>query len=171
MMNTQDTNQKKTLKKGRKGWVVAAALVATLGAGTMLYNGNNSVPTPSVPKTGQTTQKADDKTPAAEAGKELADKSKALVNDLAKEMLEGFNSESSSAAIGSQIGVPTVRIQGAKNFSEAVTEVKPAESYLAKPMKPLGEKDGKPIVGPVQPTEKPVENKPAEKPVETKPAE
>ena len=171
MMNTQDTNQKKTLKKGRKGWVVAAALVATLGAGTMLYNGNNSVPTPSVPKTGQTTQKADDKTPAAEAGKELADKSKALVNDLAKEMLEGFNSESSSAAIGSQIGVPTVRIQGAKNFSEAVTEVKPAESYLAKPMKPLGEKDGKPIVGPVQPTEKPVENKPAEKPVENKPTE
>ena len=58
MMNTQDTNQKKTLKKGRKGWVVAAALVATLGAGTMLYNGNNSVPTPSVPKTGQTTQKS-----------------------------------------------------------------------------------------------------------------
>ena len=35
MMNTQDTNQKKTLKKGRKGWVVAAALGATLGAGTM----------------------------------------------------------------------------------------------------------------------------------------
>ena len=174
-MNTQDTNQKKTLKKGRKGWVVAAALVATMGAGTMLYNGNNSVPTPSVPKTGQTTQKADDKTPSSEAGKDLADKSKALVNDLAKELVEGLD-KGTSAAIGSQIGVPTVRIQGAKNFSEAVTEVKPEESYLAKPMKPLGEKDGKPIVGPVQPAgnepaEKPVETKPAEKPVETKPAE
>ena len=166
MMNTQDTNQKKTLKKGRKGWVVAAALVATMGAGTMLYNGNNSVPTPSVPKTGQTTQKADDKTPSSEAGKDLADKSKALVNDLAKELVEGLD-KGTSAAIGSQIGVPTVRIQGAKNFSEAVTEVKPEESYLAKPMKPLGEKDGKPIVGPVQPAE----NKPAEKPVETKPSE
>ena len=175
MMNTQDTNQKKTLKKGRKGWVVAAALVATMGAGTMLYNGNNSVPTPSVPKTGQTTQKADDKTPSSEAGKELADKSKALVNDLAKELVEGLD-KGTSAAIGSQIGVPTVRIQGAKNFSEAVTEVKPEESYLAKPMKPLGEKDGKPIVGPVQPAEnkpaeKPVETKPSEKPAETKPAE
>ena len=177
MMNTQDTNQKKTLKKGRKGWVVAAALVATMGAGTMLYNGNNSVPTPSVPKTGQTTQKADDKTPSSEAGKDLADKSKALVNDLAKELVEGLD-KGTSAAIGSQIGVPTVRIQGAKNFSEAVTEVKPAESYLSKPMKPLGEKDGKSIVGPVQPAEnkpaetKPAENKPAEnKPVETKPAE
>ena len=181
-MNTQDTNQKKTLKKGRKGWVVAAALVATMGAGTMLYNGNNSVPTPSVPKTGQTTQKADDKTPSSEAGKDLADKSKALVNDLAKELVEGLD-KGTSAAIGSQIGVPTVRIQGAKNFSEAVTEVKPEESYLAKPMKPLGEKDGKPIVGPVQPAEtkpaetkpaetKPAENKPAEnKPAETKPAE
>ena len=174
-MNTQDTNQKKTLKKGRKGWVVAAALVATMGAGTMLYNGNNSVPTPSVPKTGQTTQKADDKTPSSEAGKELADKSKALVNDLAKELVEGLD-KGTSAAIGSQIGVPTVRIQGAKNFSEAVTEVKPEESYLAKPMKPLGEKDGKPIVGPVQPAEnkpaeKPVETKPSEKPAETKPAE
>ena len=175
MMNTQDTNQKKTLKKGRKGWVVAAALVATMGAGTMLYNGNNSVPTPSVPKTGQTTQKADDKTPSSEAGKDLADKSKALVNDLAKELVEGLD-KGTSAAIGSQIGVPTVRIQGAKNFSEAVTEVKPEESYLAKPMKPLGEKDGKPIVGPVQPAgnkpaEKPVETKPAEKPAETKPTE
>ena len=185
MMNTQDTNQKKTLKKGRKGWVVAAALVATMGAGTMLYNGNNSVPTPSVPKTGQTTQKADDKTQSSEAGKDLADKSKALVNDLAKELVEGLD-KGTSAAIGSQIGVPTVRIQGAKNFSEAVTEVKPEESYLAKPMKPLGEKDGKPIAGPVQPaenkpaenkpaetklTEKPVKTKPAEKPVETKPTE
>ena len=171
-MNTQDTNQKKTLKKGRKGWVVAAALVATMGAGTMLYNGNNSVPTPSVPKTGQTTQKADDKTPSSEAGKDLADKSKALVNDLAKELVEGLD-KGTSAAIGSQIGIPTVRIQGAKNFSEAVTEVKPEESYLAKPMKPLGEKDGKPIVGPVQPAEnKPAENKPAEtKPAENKPAE
>ena len=174
-MNTQYTNQKKTLKKGRKGWVVAAALVATMGAGTMLYNGNNSVPTPSVPKTGQTTQKADDKTPSSEAGKDLADKSKALVNDLAKELVEGLD-KGTSAAIGSQIGVPTVRIQGAKNFSEAVTEVKPEESYLAKPMKPLGEKDGKPIVGPVQPAgnkpaEKPVETKPVEKPAETKPAE
>ena len=172
MMNTQDTNQKKTLKKGRKGWVVAAALVATMGAGTMLYNGNNSVPTPSVPKTGQTTQKADDKTPSSEAGKDLADKSKALVNDLAKELVEGLD-KGTSAAIGSQIGVPTVRIQGAKNFSEAVTEVKPAESYLSKPMKPLDEKDGKSIVGPVQPAEnKPAETKPAEtKPTETKPAE
>ena len=175
MMNTQYTNQKKTLKKGRKGWVVAAALVATMGAGTMLYNGNNSVPTPSVPKTGQTTQKADDKTPSSEAGKDLADKSKALVNDLAKELVEGLD-KGTSAAIGSQIGVPTVRIQGAKNFSEAVTEVKPEESYLAKPMKPLGEKDGKPIVGPVQPAgnkpaEKPVETKPVEKPAETKPVE
>ena len=171
MMNTQDTNQKKTLKKGRKGWVVAAALVATLGAGTMLYNGNNSVPTPSVPKTGQTTQKADEKDPASEVGKDLADKSKALVNDLAKELVGGLDNGTSAAAIGSQIGVPTVRIQGAKNFSEAVTEVKPAESYLAKPMKPLGEKDGKPIAGPVQPAVKPVENKPAEKPVKNKPTE
>ena len=169
-MNTQDTNQKKTLKKGRKGWVVAAALVATLGAGTMLYNGNNSVPTPSVPKTGQTTQKADEKAPASEVGKDLADKSKALVNNLAKELVGDLDNGTSAAAIGSQIGVPTVRIQGAKNFSEAVTEVKPAESYLAKPMKPLGEKDGKPIAGPVQPAVKPVETKPAVKPVETKPA-
>lgn len=171
MMNTQDTNQKKTLKKGRKGWVVAAALVATLGAGTMLYNGNNSVPTPSVPKTGQTTQKADEKDPASEVGKDLADKSKALVNDLAKELVGGLDNGTSAAAIGSQIGVPTVRIQGAKNFSEAVTEVKPAESYSAKPIKPLGEKDGKPIAGPVQPAVKPVETKPAVKPVENKPAE
>ena len=178
-MNTQDTNQKKTLKKGRKGWVVAAALVATLGAGTMLYNGSSSVPTPSVTKTGQTTKSADDKSSASEVGKDLTDKSKEVVNDLAKEMLDGFDNRT-SAAIGTQIKTPTIRIQGAKNFSEAVTEVKPAESNLAKPMKPLGEKDDEPIVGPVKPAEKlvetkpaekPVENKPTEKPVETKPAE
>ena len=170
-MNTKETNQKKTLKKGRKGWVVAAALVATMGAGTMLYNGNKSVPTPTVTKTGQTTKKVDNKPQTPEIGKEWTDKSKSLANDLAKELLEGLGNET-AATIGTQIGTPTVRIQGAKNFSEAVTEVKPEESYLAKPMKPLGEKDGKPIVGPVQPAEKPTENKPAEtKPAETKPAE
>ena len=59
-MNQNNTNQKKTLKKGRKGWVVAAALVATIGAGAMLQNQSNSVPTPSVTKTGQTVQKADE---------------------------------------------------------------------------------------------------------------
>ena len=174
-MNTKETNQKKTLKKGRKGWVVAAALVATMGAGTMLYNGNKSVPTPTVTKTGQTTKKVEDKPQTPEIGKEWADKSKSLANDLAKELLEGLGNETAATIgtqIGTQIGTPTVRIQGAKNFSEAVTEVKPEESYLAKPMKPLGEKDGKPIVGPVQPAEKPTENKPAEtKPAETKPAE
>ena len=174
-MNTKETNQKKTLKKGRKGWVVAAALVATMGAGTMLYNGNKSVPTPTVTKTGQTTKKVEDKPQTPEIGKEWTDKSKSLANDLAKELLEGLGNETAATIgtqIGTQIGTPTVRIQGAKNFSEAVTEVKPEESYLAKPMKPLGEKDGKPIVGPVQPAEKPTENKPAEtKPAENKPAE
>ena len=174
-MNTKETNQKKTLKKGRKGWVVAAALVATMGAGTMLYNGNKSVPTPTVTKTGQTTKKVEDKPQTPEIGKEWTDKSKSLANDLAKELLEGLGNETAATIgtqIGTQIGTPTVRIQGAKNFSEAVTEVKPEESYLAKPMKPLGEKDGKPIVGPVQPAEKPTENRPAEtKPAETKPAE
>ena len=31
MIEKQNTNEKKTLKKGRKGWVISAAIVALLG--------------------------------------------------------------------------------------------------------------------------------------------
>ena len=166
-MNQNNTNQKKTLKKGRKGWVVAAALVATIGAGAMLQNQSNSVPTPSVTKTGQTVQKADEE-PKNKNGES---------KDFAKSMNEAIESVAGS--------IPSIRIQGASRFSEVVSSVEQEQPVLAQPMNPLKKEDDKKLIGPVQelvvekpaettkPVEKPAETtKPVEKPVEpTKPVE
>ena len=156
-MNQNNTNQKKTLKKGRKGWVVAAALVATIGAGAMLQNQSNSVPTPSVTKTGQTVQKADEE-PKNKNGES---------KDFAKSMNEAIESVAGS--------IPSIRIQGASRFSEIVSSVEQEQPVLAQPMNPLKKEDDKKLIGPVQElvVEKPVEpTKPVEKPVEpTKPVE
>ena len=166
-MNQNNTNQKKTLKKGRKGWVVAAALVATIGAGAMLQNQSNSVPTPSVTKTGQTVQKADEE-PKNKSGES---------KDFAKSMNEAIESVAGS--------IPSIRIQGASRFSEVVSSVEQEQPVLAQPMNPLKKEDGKKLIGPVQElvVEKPVEptktvekpaktTKPVEKPAETtKPVE
>jgi len=156
-MNQNNTNQKKTLKKGRKGWVVAAALVATIGAGAMLQNQSNSVPTPSVTKTGQTVQKADEE-PKNKNGES---------KDFAKSMNEAIESVAGS--------IPSIRIQGASRFSEVVSSVEQEQPVLAQPMNPLKKEDDKKLIGPVQElvVEKPVETtKPVEKPTETtKPVE
>ena len=50
-MNTKNTNEKKTLKKGRKGWVVAAAIVATIAGASALNQPSQT--TPILTKTGQ----------------------------------------------------------------------------------------------------------------------
>ena len=50
-MNTENTNEKKTLKKGRKGWVVAAAIVATIAGASALNQPSQT--TPILTKTGQ----------------------------------------------------------------------------------------------------------------------
>ena len=54
MMNKNNTNEKKVLKKGRRGWVVSAAIVALLGvsAGTVVLNNNNQIPDQILTKTG-----------------------------------------------------------------------------------------------------------------------
>ena len=156
-MNQNNTNQKKTLKKGRKGWVVAAALVATIGAGAMLQNQSNSVPTPSVTKTGQTVQKGDEE-PKNKNGES---------KDFAKSMNEAIESVAGS--------IPSIRIQGASRFSEVVSSVEQEQPVLAQPMNPLNKEEDKKIIGPVQElvVEKPAETtKPVEKPAETtKPVE
>lgn len=43
-MDRQNTNEKKTLKKGRRGWVISAAIVALLGisAGTVMLQNQSS---------------------------------------------------------------------------------------------------------------------------------
>ena len=43
-MDRQNTNEKKTLKKGRRGWVISAAIVALLGisAGTIVLQNKSS---------------------------------------------------------------------------------------------------------------------------------
>jgi len=43
-MDRQNTNEKKTLKKGRRGWVISAAIVALLGilAGTVVLQNQSS---------------------------------------------------------------------------------------------------------------------------------
>ena len=43
-MDRQNTNEKKSLKKGRRGWVISAAIVALLGisAGTVVLQNQSS---------------------------------------------------------------------------------------------------------------------------------
>lgn len=43
-MDRQNTNEKKTLKKGRRGWVISAAIVVLLGisAGTVVLQNQSS---------------------------------------------------------------------------------------------------------------------------------
>ena len=76
MMNKNNTNEKKVLKKGRRGWVVSAAIVALLGvsAGTVVLNNNNQIPDQILTKTGSKDEssKSDDKSDKLTSASEKA---------------------------------------------------------------------------------------------------
>ena len=79
MINKQNTNEKKTLKKGRRGWVISAAIVALLGisAGSVILQ-NQQTPDQILTKTGKvanssSTEKDDKSSELSKASEKAAE--------------------------------------------------------------------------------------------------
>ena len=87
MIKKQNTNEKKTLKKGRKGWVISAAIVALLGisAGTVVLQ-NQQTPDQILTKTGKvanssSTEKDDKSSELSKASEKAAEAIKEVLNN------------------------------------------------------------------------------------------
>lgn len=87
MIEKQNTNEKKTLKKGRKGWVISAAIVALLGisAGTVVLQ-NQQTPDQILTKTGKvanssSTEKDDKSSELSKASEKAAEAIKEVLNN------------------------------------------------------------------------------------------
>ena len=87
MIEKQNTNEKKTLKKGRKGWVISAAIVALLGisAGTVVLQ-NQQTPDQILTKTGKvanssSTEKDDKSSELSKASEKAAEVIKEALNN------------------------------------------------------------------------------------------
>lgn len=87
MIEKQNTNEKKTLKKGRKGWVISAAIVALLGisAGTVVLQ-NQQTPDQILTKTGKvakssSTEKDDKSSELSKASEKAAESIKEVLNN------------------------------------------------------------------------------------------
>ena len=94
-MNTKNTNKKKTLKKGRKGWVVAAAIVATIAGASALNQPSQT--TPILTKTGQPSSPTT-KAPSATV-----------------------KEEKKSPTTAPEVQAPTVKVTAGTHFSEPVS--------------------------------------------------
>ena len=94
-MNTKNTNEKKTLKKGRKGWVVAAAIVATIAGASALNQPSQT--TPILTKTGQPSSPTT-KAPSATV-----------------------KEEKKSPTTAPEVQNPTVKVTAGTHFSEPVS--------------------------------------------------
>ena len=94
-MNTKNTNKKKTLKKGRKGWVVAAAIIATIAGASALNQPSQT--TPILTKTGQPSSPTT-KAPSATV-----------------------KEEKKSPTTAPEVQAPTVKVTAGTHFSEPVS--------------------------------------------------
>lgn len=94
-MNTENTNEKKILKKGRKGWVVAAAIVATIAGASALNQPSQT--TPILTKTGQPSSPTT-KAPSATV-----------------------KEEKKSPETAKEVQAPTVKVTAGTHFSEPVS--------------------------------------------------
>lgn len=94
-MDTKNTNKKKTLKKGRKGWVVAAAIVATIAGASALNQPSQT--TPILTKTGQPSSPTT-KAPSATV-----------------------KEEKKSPTTAPEVQAPTVKVTAGTHFSEPVS--------------------------------------------------
>ena len=94
-MNTKNTNEKKTLKKGRKGWVVVAAIVATIAGASALNQPSQT--TPILTKTGQPSSPTT-KAPSATV-----------------------KEEKKSPTTAPEVQNPTVKVTAGTHFSEPVS--------------------------------------------------
>ena len=142
-MNRENTNEKKTLKKGRKGWVIAAALLATVGAGAIVTTYENTTPTPTVTKTGGvSTPTSGDKEGTKTDTKKSDDKDLSKIfgqlGEVYPEVPASSNKDansSSDTSTADQSG-RTVRL-GAGSFSDIARSVSGAENVLSRTIPPL----------------------------------
>ena len=142
-MNRENTNEKKTLKKGRKGWVIAAALLATVGTGAIVTTYENTTPTPTVTKTGGvSTPTSGDKEGTKTDTKKSDDKDLSKIfgqlGEVYPEVPASSNKDansSSDTSTADQSG-RTVRL-GAGSFSDIARSVSGAENVLSRTIPPL----------------------------------
>ena len=141
-MNRENTNEKKTLKKGRKGWVIAAALLATVGAGAIVTTYENTTPTPTVTKTGgASTATSGDKEGTKTDTKKSDDKDFSKIFGQLGEVYPEFPASSNDAnssrnsSTSDQAG-RTVRL-GAGSFSDVARSVSGTENVLSRTIPPL----------------------------------
>jgi len=106
MINKQNTNEKKTLKKGRRGWVVSAAIVALLGvsAGTVVLN-NNQTPDQILTKTGNKDEssKTDDKSDKSDKLTSASEKAAEAVKEALKNPSLITESDTTGVVSGSDL--------------------------------------------------------------------
>ena len=106
MINKQNTNEKKTLKKGRRGWVVSAAIVALLGvsAGTVVLN-NNQTPDQILTKTGNKDEssKTDDKSDKSDKLTSASEKAAEAVKEALKNPSLVTESDTTGVVSGSDL--------------------------------------------------------------------
>ena len=107
MINKQNTNEKKTLKKGRRGWVVSAAIVALLGvsAGTVVLNNNNQTPDQILTKTGNKDEssKTDDKSNKSDKLTSASEKAAEAVKEALKNPSLITESDTTGVVSGSDL--------------------------------------------------------------------
>ena len=141
-MNRENTNEKKKLKKGRKGWVIAAALLATVGTGAIVTTYENTTPTPTVTKTGgASTPTSGDKEGTKTDTKKSDDKDFSKIFGQLGEVYPEFPASSNDAnsslnsSTSDQAG-RTVRL-GAGSFSDVARSVSGTENILSRSIPPL----------------------------------
>ena len=107
MMNKNNTNEKKVLKKGRRGWVVSAAIVALLGvsAGTVVLNNNNQTPDQILTKTGSKDEssKSDDKSDKSDKLTSASEKAAEAVKEALKNPSLITESDTTGVVSGSDL--------------------------------------------------------------------
>ena len=107
MMNKNNTNEKKVLKKGRRGWVVSAAIVALLGvsAGTVVLNNNNQIPDQILTKTGSKDEssKSDDNSDKSDKLTSASEKAAEAVKEALKNPFLITESDTTGVVSGSDL--------------------------------------------------------------------
>ena len=105
-MMKKNTNEKKVLKKGRRGWVVSAAIVALLGvsAGTVVLNNNNQIQDQILTKTGKDEfSKSDDKSDKSDKLTSASEKAAEAVKEALKNPSLVTESDTTGVVSGSDL--------------------------------------------------------------------
>ena len=154
MINKQNTNEKKTLKKGRRGWVISAAIVALLGisAGSVVLQ-NQQTPVQILTKTGKvanssSTEKDDKSSELLKASEKAA--------EVIKEALKNPSTDTELDTTGVVTGTAlqdAFKKQEAENPEESKQDSKSDNTKTNKvESKKLTSETGKPEIKPEVPS-------------------